>query len=136
MLIELENILSHLSQYFDSEISPEDKQNNIQKAYDHLHRVTLDCYKLLWINIYDELEEIEKDKSARRLGLNISEADFLKRLQKIRRLAQEARRKEEAKKQGRSERVGARDPVGARWDRAFGVWGNQRSHLYELGILL
>jgi len=94
VLIELENILSHLSQYFDSGITLQDRQINIQKAYDHLHRVTLDCYKLLWISIYNRLEEIEKDKSTRRLGLNMSEAEFLSRMQRIRKLAQGARRKE------------------------------------------
>jgi len=91
VLIELENVLSHLSQLFNPEVTPEKKSVNLQKANDHLFRVTLDCYKLLWINIHDQLKRIEGDDSVRKLGLNISEAEFTMKLQKIKKLAQEAR---------------------------------------------
>jgi len=91
VLIELENVLSHLSQLFNPEVTPEKKSVNLQKANDHLFRVTLDCYKLLWINIHDQLKRIEGDASVRKLGLNISEAEFTMKLQKIKKLAQEAR---------------------------------------------
>jgi hypothetical protein len=91
VLIELENVLSHLSQLFNPEVTPQEKSVNLQKANDHLSRVTLDCYKLLWINIYDQLKMIEDDDSVRKLGLNISEAEFTMKLQKIKKLAQEAR---------------------------------------------
>lgn len=91
VLIELENVLSHLSQLFNPDVTPEKKSVNLQKANDHLFRVTLDCYKLLWINIHDQLKRIEGDDSVRKLGLNISEAEFTMKLQKIKKLAQEAR---------------------------------------------
>ena len=91
VLIELENVLSHLSQLFNLEVTPKEKSVNLQKANDHLFRVTLDCYKLLWINIHDQLKRIEGDDSVRKLGLNISEAEFTMKLQKIKKLAQEAR---------------------------------------------
>jgi len=91
VLIELENVLSHLSQLFNPEVTPQEKSVNLQKANDHLFRVTLDCYKLLWINIHDQLKRIEGDDSVRKLGLNISEAEFTMKLQKIKKLAQEAR---------------------------------------------
>ena len=91
VLIELENVLSHLSQLFNPEVTPEKKSVNLQKANDHLFRVTLDCYKLLWISLLDQLKRIEGDDSVRKLGLNISEAEFTMKLQKIKKLAQEAR---------------------------------------------
>ncbi len=91
VLIELENVLSHLSQVFNPEVTPQKKSENLQKANDHLFRVTLDCYKLLWINMHDQLKRIEDDDSVRKLGLNISEAEFTMKLQKIKKLAQEAR---------------------------------------------
>lgn len=94
ILIELENVLSHISQKFNPRVNSQDKDMNLQKAYDHLVRVTLDCYKLLWVHIYDQLEMIKEDESMRKLGLNISEVEFLNKLQKLRELAQEARRKE------------------------------------------
>lgn len=90
-LIELENVLSHISQYFNPEIDTEKVEINLYKAYDHLHRATLDCYKLLWVNIHEQLKTIDDDESLRKLGLNISEAEFILRLQNIRELAQEAR---------------------------------------------
>jgi hypothetical protein len=91
VLIELENVLSHLSQLFNLEVSPKEKSVNLQKANDHLFRVTLDCYKLLWISLLDQLKMIEGDDSVRKFGLNISEAEFTMKLQKIKKLAQEAR---------------------------------------------
>lgn len=91
VLIELENVLSHLSQLFNPKITPEEKNVNLQKANDHLSRVTLDCYKLLWVNLLDQLKKIESDDSVRKLGLNIPEAAFTMKLQKIKELAQEAR---------------------------------------------
>lgn len=91
VLIELENVLSHLSQLFNPKVTPEEKNVNLQKANDHLSRVTLDCYKLLWVNLLDQLKKIESDDSVRKLGLNISEAVFTMKLQKIKELAQEAR---------------------------------------------
>ena len=77
MVIELENTFAHISQYFNPELNIQNKDKNLAKAYDHLVRVTLDCYKLLWVTVHEELEAIEKDKSTRKLGLNISETEFL-----------------------------------------------------------
>ncbi|NMX22201.1 hypothetical protein C5S30_07260 [ANME-1 cluster archaeon GoMg4] len=94
MLIELENVLSHISQQFNPETDAQTKDKNVDKAYNHLVRVTLDCYKLLWVNLYEQLKRIEEDDSIRKLGLNISESDFLMKSQELRILAQEARRKE------------------------------------------
>jgi len=91
MVIELENTFAHISQYFNPELNIQDKDKNLAKAYDHLVRVTLDCYKLLWVTLHEELEVIEKDKSTRKLGLNISETEFITKFQKLRKLAQEAR---------------------------------------------
>jgi hypothetical protein len=67
VLIELENVLSHLSQLFNPKVTPEEKSVNLQKANGHLLRVTLDCYKLLWINLLDQLKMIESDDSVRKL---------------------------------------------------------------------
>ncbi len=48
-------------------------------------------YKLLWVHIYEQLKVIEKNESNRKLGLNISEAEFRTKFQTLRKLAQEAR---------------------------------------------
>ncbi|HJH31159.1 MAG TPA: hypothetical protein C5S50_02990 [Methanosarcinaceae archaeon] len=92
MLIELENTLAHISQYFNSELDISDKDENIAKAYNHLVRATSDCYKLLWVTLYEQLIIIEKDEFKRKFGLNISEKEFRTKFQSIKKLAQEARR--------------------------------------------
>ena len=92
ILIELENTFAHISQYFNPELNIQDKNKNLAKAYDHLIRATLDCYKLLWVTMHEQLEDIEKDESKRKLGLNISETEFRTKFQEIKKLAQEARR--------------------------------------------
>ena len=92
MVIELENTFVHISQYFNPELGIQDKNKNLAKAYDHLVRATLDCYKLLWVTMHEQLKDIEKDESKRKLGLNISETEFRTKFQKIKKLAQEARR--------------------------------------------
>ena len=92
MVIELENTFAHTSQYFNPELDIQDKDKNLAKAYDHLVRATLDCYKLLWVTMHEQLKHIEEDKSKRKLGLNISETEFRTKFQEIKKLAQEARR--------------------------------------------
>jgi hypothetical protein len=92
MVIELENTFAHISQYFNPELDIPDKDKNLAKAYDHLVRATLDCYKLLWVTMHEQLKHIEEDNSKRKLGLNISETEFRTKFQKIKKLAQEARR--------------------------------------------
>ena len=92
LVIELENTFTHTSQYFNPELDIQDRDKNLAKAYDHLVRATLDCYKLLWVTMHEQLKAIEEDKAKRKLGLNISEAGFLTKFQKIKKLAQEARR--------------------------------------------
>ena len=72
IVIELENSFAHISQYFNPELDIQDKDKNLAKAYDHLVRATLDCYKLLWVTLHEQLKAIEEDESIRKLGLNIS----------------------------------------------------------------
>lgn len=46
---ELENTLAHIAQYFNPNLNADTRENNAKKAYDHLQRATLDCYKILWV---------------------------------------------------------------------------------------
>ena len=63
ILIELENTLAHISQLFNHTLDHQDENVNLEKAHDHLVRATLDCYKLLWAHIYEQLTIIEKNES-------------------------------------------------------------------------
>jgi hypothetical protein len=94
ILYELEHVFSHISQTYNPDVSPDMKDDNIEKAYGHLQRATLDGYKLLWVKIYGELRDIEEDEALRKLGLKISGSVFLIRVQELKKLAQEARKTE------------------------------------------
>ncbi len=55
ILIEQENILAHISQYLNIELSEELREENLQKAYNHMVRVTLDMHKLVWAELRSKL---------------------------------------------------------------------------------
>jgi len=90
-LIELENILAHVAQNFNPKLEPGDREKNLTKAYDHLTRVTLDCYKMLWVEMDAELKVFYLDDKKRVFALNISEQEFLKGYNSFRENAQKAR---------------------------------------------
>lgn len=48
ILIEQENILAHLSQAQNPNIDTRLQQANLEKAFNHMIRVTLDMHKLVW----------------------------------------------------------------------------------------
>ncbi len=91
VLTEQENALSHISQYFNPDMPSEKREENLKKSYSHLVRVTLDCYKLLLVQISKELELIYVDDKKRTFALNISEEEFLIKYNELRKTAQEAR---------------------------------------------
>ena len=91
---ELEAALSHITQSYNPNINNRKKKENIQKAMGHLERAALDCYKLLWVEIYKTIKRIEKLGFYRKFCLNTPELDFVMGLQKVRELARAARTKE------------------------------------------
>lgn len=94
VLTELENTLAHLAQYHNPALDSSIKMENLRKANDHLMRVTLDCYKLLWIGMSQELETFYMDEKKRVFALNIPEEEFLKKYNAFKEKAQMARRAE------------------------------------------
>ena len=90
-LIEIENSFSHIAQYFNPELEQEDREKNISKAKDHLIRITLDSYKLLWILIDQDLEEIHGDSFKRQFCVNLPQTEFALQFQEFKKLAQKAR---------------------------------------------
>lgn len=93
---ELEAALSHIAQSYNPDINDTKKKENIQKAMGHLERATLDCYKLLWVEIFETIKGIEKFGSYLKFCLNIPEHDFIMGREKVRELARAARNREVA----------------------------------------
>lgn len=91
ILTEIENTFSHIAQYSNTSLEKSIREDNLRKANDHLVRVTLDCYKLLWVQLKHELDNIYFDDTKRAFTLNISEDEFIKRYNEFRDKAREAR---------------------------------------------
>lgn len=93
ILVELENTLSHIFVSLDSDVPEEVREDNIRKAYNHIIRATLDCYKLLWVRLDEEIEKIF-GSDVDMLALTISEEEFLRLRAQFKEKAIEARRRE------------------------------------------
>jgi len=90
-LIEIENAFAHVAQFHNPETTPEEKATNISKANDHLMRVTLDSYKMLWTEMEHDISLIHKDDFKRKYCMNMSQGEFLTKYQNFKRTAQAAR---------------------------------------------
>jgi hypothetical protein len=90
-LIEIENAFAHVAQYYNPEVDPKDKEKNISKAMDHLTRVTLDSYKLLWSTMDNSLTDVYGDDFKRAYCVNMAQTEFVSEYQNFKKLAQEAR---------------------------------------------
>jgi hypothetical protein len=76
ILIEQENILAHLSQHRNKDLGDEMREENLQKAYNHMVRVTLDMHKLVWAELRAKLEPFALD-GKKRLAFNTPEHNVL-----------------------------------------------------------
>jgi hypothetical protein len=94
VLLGLENISSHLIQFLDSSKETSIKNQNLEKAFHHLERATLDCYKILWIRMQTDLTEICTDQEMRKFCVNIPEGQFIIRYEEFMSLIREARKYE------------------------------------------
>ena len=57
ILIEETNILGHLAQYHNATVISSKKEENLEKAFSHLSRATLDLHKLVWAQITEMLHK-------------------------------------------------------------------------------
>jgi hypothetical protein len=90
-LTEIENAFAHVAQFHNPETTPEEKATNISKAKDHLMRVTLDSYKMLWTKMESDISQIHEDDFKRKYCINMSQGEFLVKYQNFKKTAQTAR---------------------------------------------
>ncbi len=93
ILTEQENAFSHLMVYLDKKQPQAIRDENLQKAYNHILRATLDCYKALWSEMMFDINEIWKD-TTKRLALKIGLDEFMKKRNEFIEKAQQARKLE------------------------------------------
>ncbi|MCE5339413.1 MAG: hypothetical protein LLF90_12125 [Methanomicrobiaceae archaeon] len=91
ILIGIEYAFSHLMQHFNEELGTESQDKNLEKAYHHLQRATLDCYKLLWVYMNTNIVQLIDNQNKRKFCVNMVEGDLLLAYQRFRTKAQEAR---------------------------------------------
>lgn len=91
ILESFENILSHIMQYHNNGLNEEIKKDNVVKAYHHLQRATLDCYKLLWVEMNKRINRIIEDKQFWKFCINLTEAQLLQMHDGFKKSAQKAR---------------------------------------------
>lgn len=60
VLIEIENMSTHLIRSLDESESETLRAENLNKAYNHLVRLAIDCYKMLWAVVRDDFLEAEE----------------------------------------------------------------------------
>lgn len=89
--VEFENAFAHVAQFYNPGITLEEKVNNISKAKDHLIRVTLDSYKLLWTEMEADIDLIKSDPFKLKYCINMKQGDFLSKYQNFKQKAQTAR---------------------------------------------
>lgn len=96
IIFEIENSYSHMMVFLsdDDTISDEIRQSNLNKAFNHLVRATMDCYKILWTEISDFLDNIMETKVTRAFAFNENEAQILNTWNEFKKKAQKARQEE------------------------------------------
>lgn len=95
ILIEEANALSHLVQYNDESLSEEIRQDNLNKAYNHLVRLTIDLHKLVWFTLHEQLTSVVID-DRKRIAFNLPEGEVLQKYVSFVKLAKKARNTEMA----------------------------------------
>lgn len=79
--------------YIDENQDRDLRNKNLEKAYSHILRATLDSYKLLWVKIDSEIDEIWEDDT-KRLSLSMSAGLFSQKRNDFKEKAKIARKKE------------------------------------------
>lgn len=94
ILIEESNILSHLMQSLNPNVSVHESDENLKKAKNHLCRATLDLHKLLFDYLSSELYAYVIKDERKRLCFNASEGEVLETYSSFLQQARDARREE------------------------------------------
>lgn len=88
VLIEIENLNTHLINYLNpGHIA---RQDNLDKAYNHLVRLTIDCHKLLWVQMAKKIIEMKRTPGIYE-ALSVSQAQFISAIVLFKRISVAAR---------------------------------------------
>lgn len=95
IVFEIENTFSHLMVMLEHDETDQTlSHKNLDKAYNHLVRATLDSYKILWSEMSNFLDEIIKDRHTRYSSFNGKDHEILESWNNFKKKALEARQHE------------------------------------------
>lgn len=95
MLLDIEATFSHLMVYLTVRIDDADvAQENLDRAYNHMIRLILDCHKHLWVVVSEQVDQIYRDDLKRKFTINTPEHVFIENYHRFKKSAMEARRLE------------------------------------------
>lgn len=94
IIFEIENTFSHLMVALDTNNNQKIIDQNIQKAYGHLLRSTLDCYKILWTEMSSHFDKVINNENLRHYIFNNNDEKILSAWHEFRKKAQTARKHE------------------------------------------
>jgi len=77
VLFSIDSAHSHLMQYLSPDLDLDAREQNLRKAQGHIERATLDCYKLLWLFVEEDLTSLMGDAEKRVLCVNMVESDLV-----------------------------------------------------------
>ncbi len=90
ILVEIENIFTHYVRWSDASESAENRSENLKRAHNHLVRVTIDCYKILWIEIKNDIVELDGIQQGM-ADSGVSSVEFFAKKQEFKQLSMHAR---------------------------------------------
>lgn len=79
IFVEESNILAHLAQFTNKELTLEVREQNLIKAEDHLIRAALDLQKLLWASLRSHLDNFIVENPTKILSFNLPKVEVVNR---------------------------------------------------------
>lgn len=82
----------HVMQSFNDGADVSVQKDNINKAHNHMIRATLDCYKIMWVELKKQIDEVYSDSAKRAFCFSISLQDVMICYDKFQEMSRDARR--------------------------------------------
>jgi hypothetical protein len=90
IVIEMENIAVHIARAVDPRCTERQREDNLDKAYNHLVRATIDCLKILWTEMAKDISAMRSKNSVMK-GLSVDADTFMCMYLRFKELARQAR---------------------------------------------
>ncbi len=90
----LNDAFSHVMQSYDESSSAEIRMGNLDKAYGHLVRATLDCHKIMWFELKKKIDAVYEDSLLRKYCFKMDLGELMVEYGNFEELSRQARKTE------------------------------------------